>query len=57
MCIRDSFEAVAIYYVGRYARKVHADPTKSLLYGTKLDLQINASRDEQMCIRDRSYVR
>ena len=40
------FEAVAIYYVWRYARKVHADPTKSLLYGTKLDLQINASRDE-----------
>lgn len=40
------FEAVAIFYVWRYARKVHADPTKSLLYGTKLDLKITASREE-----------
>lgn len=40
------FELVAIMYVWRYAKKVHADPTKSLLYGTKLDLNINASREE-----------
>ena len=40
------FEAVAIFYVWRYAKKVHADPTKSLLYGTPLEIHINASREE-----------
>lgn len=40
------FEIVAIAYVWRYAKKVHADPTKSILYGTKLDLPPMASREE-----------
>lgn len=40
------FEAVAIFYVWRYARKVRAAPTKSLLYGTKLEIQISATREE-----------
>jgi len=34
------FEAVAIFYVMRYAKKVRQDPTKSLLYGTPLDLKV-----------------
>lgn len=40
------FEAVAIFYVMRYARKVKADPTKSILYGVPLQLKQTASRDE-----------
>ncbi len=40
------FEAVCIWYVMRYAKKVKADPTKSLLYGTKLDL--NSSSEEKI---------
>lgn len=40
------FEAVAITYVWKYAKKVHADPTKSILHGTKLDLQPVATREE-----------
>lgn len=43
-----TFEIVAIIYVWRYARKVYKDPTKSLLYGTKLELPQMASRDELM---------
>ena len=31
------FQTVLITYVWRYARKIKADPTKSLLYGTKLE--------------------
>ncbi len=40
------FEAVAIWYVMRYARKVHKDPTKSILYGTPLELKQSKSREE-----------
>ena len=34
------FQSVSIWYVMRYARKVKADPTKSVLYGVPLDIEI-----------------
>ncbi len=41
-----TFELVAIIYTMRYAKKVRLDPTKSILYGTPLDLPPMASREE-----------
>lgn len=42
------FETVTLLYVWRYAKKVKADPTKSVLYGTKIDLLKVGSREELM---------
>ena len=41
------FEAIAIFYVMRYAKKIRRDPTKSILYGTELELK-TLSHDELM---------
>lgn len=40
------FMGISIWYVWRYAHKVKEDPTKSVLYGEKLDMVEVASKDE-----------
>ena len=42
------FQTVAITYVWRYARKIKADPTKSLLYGTKLEMAEGVATKEEL---------
>lgn len=42
------FQAVVIAYVWRYARKIKADPTKSLLYGTPLSINIDMASKEEL---------
>ena len=39
------FQMVAIWYVMRYARRVKADPTRSVLYGEPYEVQIPAPKD------------
>ena len=46
------FMAIAIAYVWRYARKVKKDPTKSYLYGEKMEMmESTLTRDELMEMR------
>lgn len=40
------FQSVAIWYVMRYAKRVKADPTKSVLYGEEYTLEIPAPNQE-----------
>lgn len=42
------FEIIVISYVWRYARKIKADPTKSLLYGTKLNMAQGVATKEEL---------
>ncbi|MBQ7797339.1 MAG: YfcC family protein [Lachnospiraceae bacterium] len=42
------FEAIAIGYVLHYAFKIKKDPTKSILYGTKLELSLSGKTKEEM---------
>lgn len=42
------FELITLVYIWRYARKVKADPTKSVLYGTHIDLLEVGSKEELM---------
>lgn len=42
------FEAVTFIYIWRYAKKVKADPTKSILHGTKIEVLEVGSKDELM---------
>lgn len=42
------FMTISIWYVWRYARNIKKDPTKSVLYGEKLDLLKSASKEELM---------
>ena len=42
------FEIIVISYVWRYARKIKADPTKSLLYGTKLNMAEGVATKEEL---------
>lgn len=52
-----AFEAVAIIYVMNYARKVKADPTKSVMYGVESDLlelpSIEEISDVQITVRQK----
>lgn len=45
------FELVAILYIMNYARKVKADPTKSVMYGVESDFFPNKNIDELMDVR------
>lgn len=46
------FMGIAIAYVWHYARKVHKDPKKSLLYGVKMEkMEETMSREELMNLR------
>ena len=42
------FMGISIWYVWRYAHKVKHDPTKSVLFGTKLEMLEVGSKDELM---------
>ena len=42
------FQCIAIFYVMRYARRIKADPTKSFLYGTKLNMSQDGMTREQL---------
>lgn len=42
------FEIIVISYVWRYARKIKADPTKSLLYGTKITMAQGVATKEEL---------
>lgn len=42
------FMSIAIIYVWRYSKKVKADPTKSILYGEKLEFMETASKEDMM---------
>lgn len=41
------FQSVSIWYVMRYAKRVKADPTKSVLYGEEYEVQMPAPKDEE----------
>ncbi len=45
------FMTISIIYVWRYAHKIKADPTKSLLYGVEMETVDVASKDELMNIK------
>ena len=40
------FECAAIFYIMRYARKVKADPTKSVMYGVETEFLLRKNVDE-----------
>lgn len=40
------FQSVSIWYVMRYARRVKADPTKSVLYGEEYEVQAPTPKEE-----------
>lgn len=42
------FMGISIWYVWRYARRIQKDPTKSYLYGEKIEMLECASREEMM---------
>jgi len=42
------FEAIAIFFTLRYAFKIKKDPTRSILYGTKLDLATSGMTKEEL---------
>ena len=42
------FMGISIWYVWRYARRIQKDPTKSYLYGEKIETLECASREEMM---------
>lgn len=41
-----TFQGVSIWYVMRYAKRVKADPTKSVLYGVEREVEMAASKEE-----------
>lgn len=41
-----TFQGVSIWYVMRYAKRVKADPTKSVLYGVDREVEMAASKEE-----------
>ncbi|WP_373130717.1 YfcC family protein [Dorea formicigenerans] len=45
------FMGISIWYVWRYARRIQKDPTKSYLYGEKIETLECASREEMMEIK------
>ena len=45
------FMRISIWYVWRYARRIQKDPTKSYLYGEKIETLECASREEMMEIK------
>ncbi|MBQ1271327.1 MAG: YfcC family protein [Clostridia bacterium] len=42
------FQAIVIWYVMRYARRIKADPTKSYLYGVKLSIATDMASKEEL---------
>lgn len=50
------FMTLSIMYVWRYAHKVYQDPTKSLLYGVKMDDTINISDKDELAKKEFNMV-
>ena len=42
-----AFQGASIWYVMRYAKRVKADPTKSVLYGEPYEAELPAGKDEE----------